>query len=244
MSDLLDRLIARGRGDVPTVSPRLPGLFEDDAGAAVPVQAEEEGVVWPPSAIEGETASPHAAVTATSAPDPLPRPAARAVESRVRSEQIEREPTVVHVEHLEPPLAPPPSRPADVAKQPTLPARPPSIEAEPSKRPRSTADVADSPAWPPPGRHGEPTLPAGDAAMVPPAPTVSPAPTLAAAPPQEIVPAPATSTAPPRVEVRIGRIEVRGGPTEAPATHARAERRLPRGPRTSLDDYLRRRREQ
>jgi len=240
---LFERLLARGSGELPAVRPRLLSLFETTGGAAVEeihVRETPESVAPAPAAAVSDRAARPEPKRAED-PRPEPPPAFEIHERRIVEKPV----------------------PPAVSKPRAAPSLPPSPSTAPltGEAPEPWAASGSAPETPrasePPELSAEPTA---TPIIAPPPVVLGPEPPslgpLRPAPPVEAVggpgadreprpaapilepPAPA---GPPRVDVRIGHIEVRA--IEPPAAAApRAVSAPRRGPRVSLDDYLRRRR--
>jgi hypothetical protein len=245
MSDLLDRLIARGRGDAPTVRPRLPGLFEDDTGAVLPTDEEEERVVERSAASKGESTGSEVRATPVIPPLPeLSRPADTQTAAPPKGPRpAEHEQKVPSFDPADRPLTSVPDQPSAVAQQPTLPPQTTSKGTEATLSTSPLPPVPESYVESSSERYPDSNRPVREQASLPPPATVSAPPSLVDAPAEEIVAVAPQPPPAPRVEVRIGRIEVRGAPIQPPAPQARSQQPSSRMPRTTLDDYLRRRRE-
>jgi hypothetical protein len=219
VSDFLLNLLRRGAGLPPAVAPRRPEppgeLFQLDRSAAEDAGASAGG----PSAASGRPISPLAAGS------PAPAPSA---------------PTAASPSGVMAPAAAEGQRPASPAAPPR--ATPPGTDRREGPQPwpvaRSTGDRVEAP--PPVSPRPAPLAPARPAPRAAPRATVPPEPAPATLPPQPLAPlAPEEARArppareesagpqEPRIEVHIGRIEVR--PPAAPPPRAPAPRREPRG---------------
>jgi len=238
MSDYLERLVARSRGDLTSVRPRLPNRFEDlspdelegaegaDLGATE-LRATEELV---------ETAS-REELDRPSLPEQSPRgepmtsmPPDGPDPARLSSPPVDSTRNPVDMPDLPAPtFAPPEAFPTEHPVGDTLIPERGSLEPIPP----TTISTSEEPS--PQHQHVTPTM----------SPEIDdqPRPTLEAPTVTNITVNEATSPEPTVVEVRIGRIDIQAAPPTTTSAPPRRPPRPARTPQVSLDDYLRRRRE-
>jgi hypothetical protein len=239
----LERLLAQERGEAFSVSllPRLPALFEQ--GGVAPgletTEAEERAETHRPPTSPTDPPSERPPMPSPPEPWPTPHPRPLAAEPDARPE---RRPAARVDAAPRSTLSPRPAAPVFAPPMPTLAAPTPAApQPATSLRLERLARVADVAA-----ERAEPTLPlpaprpnppsgredrAGDDDVSPREPAPSPA---SAALEQR-----AALAAAPRIEIHIGRIEVRA--PQAPPSPARPRAAEPA--RSGLDAFLARRRE-
>lgn len=241
MSDFLKNLIARARGEGPTIRPRLPSRFETPTQARATddllLEVTEKVVVDPIAVtnsvrrVDGSRGEPSPRAIADNPPEPpasdawAPRqtPAGRPAVERPPLAASSDEPLPDRVPHT---IAEEPPRPRQVsgadAKLPNrLSETHTSVREMIRERVAAPMPVAAEQPSPVPHRSAEPPRPLHARAVTP----------ALAQPRQELA-----AAAAPTIEVIIGRIEVRAGAAPQPAA------RPAPSPVMGLDEYLRSRR--
>jgi len=235
--DYFTTLAARSLGRAAVVRPRLPSRFEPVASVPIArfdawdsVPETQEGPS-PPTASTQDGPSTKAPArppspqtgNATPLPAGAPRPSASAEPHAPPETPWSARPEPARTDRSAPPAAPGPATwPVDRAVNAPVIGGEAVIVTRSEQGPTESTDASpqgpDSPRRPP----------------TPPGPTVVKVPS---APQHPEFAVPSRSTERPRVQVFIGRIEVRAEPSEAPPTPVPKTARP--APRMSLDDYLR-----